>query len=104
MNHPDDNAVLMFEGRAVAELSEIFEDQSTWFADYRLCFPLLPELKRFIDFNRDHLSTGNFEESELQSFAHYISVGQWSIKRKNGVDLITGAPVFRESDLSWIEK
>ena len=94
---------LLFKGNPVAELSDVFEDQATWHADYSLCEPLPIDLERFIDFSRHSLSEGTFDECVLQEFAHYINSVEWAIQRSEGVVPLLAAPLFGQSDLSWIE-
>jgi hypothetical protein len=93
---------LLFEGNPIAELTNAFEHQGTWFADYLLCPALPPGVESFITFSREKLSVDAFEESDLQRFAEYIDSGDWVIQTGGSTTHLDGAPLFNDSDVSWV--
>jgi hypothetical protein len=95
--------MLYFDGVAVARLSGIFEDQGTWFADYALEDQLSESLHAFIRFNCEQLSEGTFEDDALANYAQFLNTDKWSVLKHGDACKIKGAPLFRETDLSWVE-
>ena len=95
--------MLYFDRMAVARLSGIFEDQGTWFADYKLEDQLSESIYAFIRFNCEHLSEGSFDDHALLQFAEFLNADKWSVLKHGVPCKITSAPLFRETDLSWVE-
>jgi hypothetical protein len=93
---------LLFEGNPIAELTNVFEHQRTWFADYCLCSALPSRVESFITFSREKLSANDFEESDLLKFAEYIDSGDWVIQTGESTTHLDGAPLFNGSDVSWV--
>ena len=94
--------LLWFNNQPVAVLSGISQDQGTWFADYSLIPKLESRIGEFIEFNRRHLSTGEFNEEVLRSFTDLCESNLWYVGGPEEKQLVKGAPLFRETDLSWI--
>ena len=102
MNGDLESAMLFFDMEPVAVLSDLFQDQGTWFADYCLVPTLTGELLRFVEFSRDHLSSGEFDEKMFQSCEKFYDTDLWTVRACGGAEKIIGAPLFRETDLSWV--
>jgi hypothetical protein len=102
MNGGLEPAMLFFDKEPVAVLSDLFQHQGTWFADYRLVPTLTDEILKFVEFSRVHLSSGEFDEKTLQSFEKIYEIDLWTVQACGGEQKIIGAPLFRETDLSWV--
>lgn len=96
------NDSLTFDGFPVARLTKIFEDQGTWYADYKLQEHLSDALQKFICFNIERLSEGDFDEAELSQYAEFLTGARWAISKNGVMYKIGGAPLFRGTDLSWV--
>ena len=102
MNREILSAMLYFDDKPVAALSDIFQDQGTWFADYRLVPKLTGRLMDFIEFSRVHLSSGDFADETYQGFETFYRTDRWTVEGPEFHQRIVGSPLFRETDLSWI--
>lgn len=102
MNSESERSMLYFDQEPVALLSNIFQDQGTWYADYFLTANVTGELLEFIRFSRDHLSTGEFDEKTFSGFKKFYETDLWAVRRHEGEERVCGAPLFRETDLSWV--
>lgn len=95
-------AELYFGKMPIAHLSAIFQDQETWFADYRLVEDISSELQELIQFSITKLSEGCFNESEYIKFKRYIESPDWRISSRNWKHQLLEAPLFRQNDLSYL--
>jgi len=102
MNNECESEALWFGDQRIAILSQIFQHQGTWFADYRLAPNVGGRVLEFINFSRVHLSSGEFDEETLRSFEDIDKSMRWIIRGPGGVIEISSAPLFRDTDLSWV--
>lgn len=102
MNSESDRIMLFFDKEPVALLNDLLHDQGTWYADYCLTPNVSGELLEFIQFNRDHLSTGEFDEKTFSGFEKFYKTDLWTVRRREGEERIDGAPLFGGEDLSWV--
>ena len=96
------SGILLFEQQLIAELSNVFVDQGTWFADYKMNIAVPTELMKFIQFSREQLSEASHTTGGLAKFASFIECGKWGVLLDGELHRIEGAPLFRESELSWV--
>ncbi len=94
--------MLYFNCLPVAVVSGIFLHQGTWFANYSLIANVDSRVSKFVKFSRDQLSTEDFDENALRSFADLRESNSWQVKGAGITHQLEGAPLFRETELSWI--
>lgn len=94
---------LLFEGCLVARLTDVIVHQGTWFADYHLASELPQNLMSFIEFSRDVLSEAKHTMQQLNEYVCFLSGRKWHAELEDGTHQIDEAPLFRATELSWVE-
>ena len=103
--HANESAnILYFEGKPVASLLSIFENQGTWYSTYSLLSDIDPRLNAFINFSKTQLSSETWNEDALSTFDDIVGSLAWGVLGQDCNHQLDGCPLFDGDEMSWRRK
>lgn len=95
---------LYFEGKPIALLSSIFENQGTWYSTYSLLPDVATRLNDFVNFSKTQLPSQTWDEGELSKFDDIVNSPDWNVVGQDLRHQLDGCPLFDGNEISWRKK